>query len=129
MGLLVHTSFETGSGILITNVYTRICSITAQFEGASARVTIKCESHISREKRLQGREPLFVPKIPTYYTVETPLGSGWNDIAFLYSSVKDQMTADGFQVIEDIDPDPTPVVPPVEETAPAEEPPAETPPS
>ena len=124
MGLLVNTSFETANGILITNVYVRICSISAEFTRKDTFVTMKCESYISRDKRLQGREPLFVPGIPTYYTTRTPLDSGWNDIAHLYSAVKSQMTTDGFQSIEDIDPDndPVPVLIVVDPTA-------ETPPS
>jgi hypothetical protein len=124
MGLLVHTSFETPNGILITNVYVRISSIAVQFGGETAQVTIKCESYVSREKRVQRREPLFVPKIPTYYIVDTPLDSGWNDMASLYSSVKSQMITDGFETIEDIDPDndPVPVLTVVD-------PSAETPPS
>ncbi len=129
MGLLVHTTFETPQGIVITNVYVRICSVTAEFRRYNTFVTIKCESHVTREKRLENRQPLVVPKIPTYYTIGTPVGSGWNDMAHLYSAVKEQMIADGFEVVEDVNPDPyvfDPFAPP---TAVAEEPPAETPPS
>lgn len=101
MGLLVYTSFETTHGIPITNIYLRITSVTADFMGTT-RVTIKCESHINREKRLEGRHPLFVPNIPTYFIVETPLDSGWNDITFLYEKVKEQLEVLGFQSIEDV---------------------------
>jgi hypothetical protein len=108
MGLLVHTAFETPQGIPVTNVYVRISSIITEFKTGNAFVMIKCESHVNREKRLERREPLFVPNIPSYYTIETPLDSGWNDISFLYSSVKSQMLAAGFEVVEDVNPDPTP---------------------
>ncbi len=123
MGLLVHTTFETEQGIPVTNVYIRISSVTADFVSGAARVTIKCESHVSREKRLEEKRPLYVPNIPTYFSVETPLNSMWNDISFLYSTVKSQMTDLGFEVIEDVDPDPIP------EPAPAPEPAEETTPA
>jgi hypothetical protein len=122
MGLLVHTTFETEQGIPVTNVYVRISSVTADFVNGAARVTIKCESHVSREKRLEQKRPLYVPNIPTYFSAETPLDSGWNDISFLYSSVKSQMLAAGFEVVEDVNPDPAPAPAPEptpEETTPA----------
>ena len=98
MGLLVHTTFETSHGITIQNVYVRISSITVDFVDVS-RVTIKCESHVNREKRLEGKQPLYVPNIPTYFNIETP---NWNNIQYLYTQVKSQLTEIGFENIEDV---------------------------
>lgn len=140
MGLLVHTTFETSQGIPVTNVYLRISSITSNFVDKRAYVTIKCESHINREKRLERREPLFVPNIPTYFNTDTPLDAGWNNISFLYNFVKTELEGVGFEVIEDVfEPEPTPedtevsqqssestqttppTLPPPEESAPPEQ--------
>lgn len=101
MGLLVNTTFETSHGIPITNVYLRITSVTVDFVGV-ARVTIKCEAHVNREKRLEGRQPLYVPNIPTYFNTDTPLDAGWNNIQYLYGKVKDHLTELGFQSTEDV---------------------------
>jgi hypothetical protein len=116
MGLLVHTTFETSQGIPVTNIYLRICSITTEFVNKRAYVTIKCESHINREKRLEGKHALYVPNIPTYFNTDTPLDAGWNNISYLYNFVKTQLEGIGFEVIEDVfEPEPEPAPEPTPE--------------
>jgi len=104
MGLLIQTSFDTPQGFPVTSVYGRITRFTYDPIGAGQYViTVKVETHVSRDRRLEGKLPVPTPGIPELISLQGELQS----MAYLYSLLKADLVSKGFTV-EDVDPDPTP---------------------
>jgi hypothetical protein len=122
MGLLIDTAFETKEGVAIQSVYSRIVSVSAAFRGYYTHLTITQETYFSREKRLQGFQPLFAPTIQYTVNVEVPYNTNWGNMDFLYEKVKERLTEMGISS-EDVLEDP-PQPPPTPEPAPEETTPA-----
>lgn len=127
MGLLVHTSFETREGIPVSSVYARILSLSCDFRGYFTALTVVLDTHLSREKRLQGAASLFVPTLQYRISVEVPYNSNWGNSEFLYSKVKETIVASGLTVEDVLESPPEPPAPtetsptePVPEPAPTE---------
>ena len=102
MGLLIQTSFETPEGISITNVYSKITDIVCTFlSSTSARLLVKHETYINREKRLMGARSLKAPNVPEYIVVDVSPSDAWGSLAYLYDRLKTALTEQGLTV-EDV---------------------------
>lgn len=110
MGLLIQTSFDTPEGIPITNVYSRITEIVCTFlSRTSARLLVKQETHVSREKRLTGARSLKTPNVPEYIVVELdPIVDTWGSHEFLYARLKSALEEQGLTVEDVLEPAPAP---------------------
>ena len=127
MGLLIHTSFETQQGFSVSSVYLRITRFTLDpLGGGQYIITVKTETHLDRDRRLQGKLPLVTPGIPELISLQGEL----RDMAYLYALLKTNLESSGFTV-ENVDPDPepTPSEPAPSEPAPSEPTPSEPTPS
>jgi hypothetical protein len=107
MGLLIQTSFETPEGIPIANVYSKltevICTLLSRTE---ARLLIKHETFISREKRLGGARSLKTPGVPDYIVVSVSPSSAWGTMEFLYAKLKAELESQSFTVEDVLEPEP-----------------------
>lgn len=123
MGLLIQTSFETPEGIPIANVYSKLTEVMCTFlSRTEARLLIKHETFVSREKRLGGARNLKAPNVPDYIVViVSPSTDAWGTMEFLYAKLKAELESQSFTV-EDV------LEPPCSEPEPASEPTQETPP-
>jgi hypothetical protein len=120
MGLLIQTSFETPEGIPITNIYSKltevVCTLLSRTE---ARLLIKHETFISREKRLGGARSLKTPGVPDYVVVTvSPTTDAWGNMEFLYTTLKTELETQGFTVEDVIEPEPAPEPAPEPEPTP-----------
>ena len=105
MGLLIQTSFETPQGFSVASVYCRLVSITFDCIGTNSfRITLRSETYLDRDRRLEGKRPIQTPGIPDALTVDGPFG----DMASLYGLLKTQLEAQGFTVEDVFEPAPEP---------------------
>lgn len=127
MGLLIHTSFQTPEGFSITSAYCRIIEVIFRpYTGGQYTLSFRMEFHVDRSARLNGRNPIKIPNLGDGQTYVGTLG----DMAYLYGVLKTNLEEAGFTVEDIIDPPPPePVVEEAPPPVPAEQPPAETPPS
>jgi hypothetical protein len=118
MGILIHTTFETAQGLPVTDVYGRITGVHCNVIAPNIVVTVEFETHISREKRLQGATSIFVPNLPYRVSKTVPLESTdqWGSMQALYTLLKDGLTEAGYTSVTDVLVDPVPVVEPEAET-------------
>ena len=104
MGLLIQTSFDTAQGFAVTSVYCRINRITFDPQtGGQYIITVKPETHISRDRRLEGKLPVTTPGIPELVSLQGEMGN----MSYIYGLLKSELVSRGFTV-EDVNPDPTP---------------------
>jgi len=101
MGLLVYTTFDTPEGVTIQNVYVRITSYTVD---VGSYTTIKNEAYLNREKRLEGRRSLSVPKLTDLISVPY---SGIPNFESLYAILKSSFEGAGFTVEDVFEPSTT----------------------
>ena len=124
MGLLIHTSFDTAQGFSVASVYCRIARFTHDPRGSGMyTITLKPETHLSRDARLAGKMPLPTPGLPELLSMDGVLG----DMVYLYSLLKSDLESRGWTVEDVLESPPEPPAP--TETSPAEpvpEPPAPT---
>jgi hypothetical protein len=118
MGLLIQITFDTPEGIPIANVYSKLTEIDCTFlSRTQARLLVKHETFVSREKRVGGARSLKAPGVPEYIVVNVSPGTDlWGNMGFLYLTLKTELEAQGF-VVEDVleDPEPEPAPEPAPE--------------
>jgi hypothetical protein len=114
MGLLIHTSFETPEGFLVTSLYCRIVSFT--YAPGSRTLTVQHECYMNREKRLLGYRRLHFTGVSETYSFS---GVSFPTMESMYALLKTTFTELGFAV-DDIDPDIAPAEPVPTEPVPTE---------
>ncbi len=106
MGLLIQTSFETQQGFAVSSVYCRINGVTFDpVGGGEYTITMKPQTYISRERRLDGKRPISTPGLPDYLSLTGTFG----DMAYLYGLLKTHLEGQGLTVEDVLEP-PTPEV-------------------
>jgi hypothetical protein len=110
MGLLIQTTIETPQGITVTNPYCRITSVLYDvLSGGEYTITLRVQTHLSRDRRLEGKEPIPTPGLPDQVTIRGTFG----DMTYLYGLLKTHLESRGLTV-EDVieppapEPEPTP---------------------
>jgi hypothetical protein len=105
MGLLIQTSFETPQGFSITNVYCRIKRVIYDpVRPGPYIITLSPETHLCRDRRLEGKQSIPTPGLSDSISVYGQMG----DMASLYGLLKTQLEAQGFTVEDVIEPAPEP---------------------
>ena len=103
MGLLIHTSFDTAQGFSVASVYCRIARFTHDPRGSGMyTITLKPETHLSRDARLAGKMPLPTPGLPELLSMDGALG----DMVYLYSLLKSDLESRGWTVEDVLEPTP-----------------------
>ena len=105
MGLLIQTSFETQQGFAVSSVYCRINGVSLDpVGGGQYTITMKPETYISRERRLDGKSPIPTPGLPDYLSLRGVFG----DMAYLYGLLKAHLESQGLTVEDVLEPPPEP---------------------
>jgi hypothetical protein len=123
MGLIVHTSFQTPEGFLVTSVYCRIVEVILRpYMREQLTMSIRMDFYADRTARLLGRMPIQIPTLGNGQTYVGTVGS----MSYFYDVLKARLEEVGL-VVENVLEDPPPPLPETAPPAPAEEPPAEAP--
>ena len=116
MGILINTTFTTAQGLPVTSVYGRVINMRCNVMSPDIVVTVEFETYLSREKRIEGFAPIFVPGVPTHISKTFPLDSveSWGSAQAMYSIVKEGLSDAGITSVVDVlvDPVPEPVAEP-----------------
>jgi hypothetical protein len=121
MGLIVHTSFQTPEGFLVTSVYCRIVEVILRpYVREQLTMSIRMDFYADRTARLLGRMPIQIPTLGNGQTYVGTVGS----MSYFYDVLKARLEAVGL-VVENVLEDPPPPLPETAPPAPPEEPPAE----
>jgi len=98
MGLLIQTSFETQQGFAVSSVYCRINGVTFDpLGGGEYTITMKPQTYISRERRLDGKSPISTPGLPEHLSIRGTFG----DMSYVYALLKTHLEDQGLTV-EDV---------------------------
>jgi hypothetical protein len=98
MGILIRTTFDTPHGFTVTDVYCRITRVTFDpAPGGDYVITLKYETHLSRDRRLAGALPLSIPDTPELLSTSGVMG----DMTYVYGRLKEALQGRGFTV-EDV---------------------------
>jgi hypothetical protein len=103
MGITIVASFETLEGIPISSPYCRITQVMYDSAGNGVfTITMKVETHYSRDARLGGKFPIRAPGLPSLVSVSGTIG----DMTYLYGRLKTHLEAQGLTVEDVLEPTP-----------------------
>lgn len=103
MGIHITATFETLEGIPISSVYSRITQVMYDSAGQGVfTITMKVETHYSRDARVGGKFPIRAPGLPSLVSVSGTIG----DMPYLYGLLKTYLEAQGLTVEDVLEPTP-----------------------